>query len=76
MNALSRLITRVTKRQFQIARNVDEISTVLDRTIAFASAETPYISEAEVEEIAATIPNVAPADEEVVTEENVEDAAV
>lgn len=51
MSALSRLITKCTKRQLQIAKTVDEISTILDRTIAFAEAEKPYISDAEIDEL-------------------------
>lgn len=56
MSALSRLITRVTIRQCQIARTVDEFSTILDRTVAFAEAETPYIGEEEINEIIPYIP--------------------
>ena len=60
MNALSRLITKVTKRQFQIARDVDELSSVLDRTIAFATGEKPYIGEDELNELLPYIPVTEP----------------
>ena len=60
MNALSRLITKCTKRQLQIAKTVDEISTIMDRTIAFAEAEKPYISEQEIDELLPYIPVTEP----------------
>lgn len=63
MGALANLIKRVTKRQFQMARTVEEVSEVLDRTVAFATGENPYLSESDVEEIAATIPVVEPVTE-------------
>lgn len=63
MGALANLIKRVTKRQFQMARTVEEVSEVLDRTVAFATGDNPYLSESDVEEIAATIPDVEPVEE-------------
>lgn len=56
MNALSKLIKRVTMRQIGMARTTEELSAILDRTIAFAEGENPYLSEQDVEEIAATVP--------------------
>ena len=64
MNALSLLIKRVTIRQFQTARTTEELSTILDRTIAFAEAETPYLTENDVTEIAGYIPVVDPVTEQ------------
>lgn len=61
MNALSRLITRVTKRQFAMAVTVEEVSTILDRTISFATAN--MIDDNQIEDIAATIPVVEPVTE-------------
>ena len=61
MNALSRLITRVTKRQFAMATTVEEVSTILDRTIGFATAN--MIDDNQIEDIAATIPVVDPVTE-------------
>lgn len=58
MNALSKLITRVTKRQFAMATTVEQVSNILDRTITFANSE--MITETQIEEIAATIPIVEP----------------
>jgi hypothetical protein len=63
MSALSRLITKCTKRQLQIATTVDEISTILDRTIAFAEAEKPYISDEEIDELIPYVPVTEPAPE-------------
>ena len=63
MSALSRLITKCTKRQLQIAKTVDEISTILDRTIAFAEAEKPYISDAEIDELIPYVPVTEPTPE-------------
>jgi hypothetical protein len=60
MTALSKLITKVTKRQFQIARDVNELSNVLDRTIAFATAENPFIGEDELNELLPYIPVTEP----------------
>ncbi len=60
MSALSRLITKCTKRQLQIAKTVDEISTILDRTIAFAEAEKPYISDEEIDELIPYVPVTEP----------------
>jgi cytochrome c len=56
MNALSKLIKRVTMRQIGMARTTEELSTILDRTIAFAEGENPYLSEQDVEDIAAVVP--------------------
>ena len=63
MSALSRLITKCTKRQLQIAKTVDEISTILDRTIAFAEAEKPYISDDEIDELIPYVPVTEPTPE-------------
>ena len=63
MSALSRLITKCTKRQLQIAKTVDEISTILDRTIAFAEAEKPYISDEEIDELIPYVPVTEPTPE-------------
>ena len=75
MNALSRLITKCTKRQLQIAKTVDEISTIMDRTIAFAEAEKPYISDEEIDSLLPYVPVTEPeTDSEPVTEGNGTDA--
>ena len=63
MNALANLIKRVTKVQFSRCKDVDELSKVLDRTVAFATGENPYLTEADVDEIAATIPIIDPVTE-------------
>lgn len=63
MNALANLIKRVTKVQFSRCKDVDELSKVLDRTVAFATGENPYLTETDVEEIAATIPIIDPVTE-------------
>lgn len=60
MSALSRLITRCTIRQLQIAKTVDEISVIVDRTITFAEAEKPYISDEEIDSILPYIPVTEP----------------
>ena len=60
MNALSRLITRATIRQFQQATTPEQTAAILDRTIAFAQAETPYISEEQIDEIVPYIPVTEP----------------
>ena len=65
MNALANLIKRVTKVQFSRCKDVDELSKVLDRTVAFATGENPYLTETDVEEIAATIPIIDPVTEPV-----------
>lgn len=64
MNALSKLIKRVTMRQIGMARTTEELSTILDRTIAFAEGEKPYLSEQDVEDIAAVVPVPDPVTEE------------
>jgi hypothetical protein len=64
MNALSKLIKRVTMRQIGMARTTEELSTILDRTIKFAEGENPYLSEQDVEDIAATVPVPDPVTEE------------
>ena len=56
MNALSRLIVKVTKRQFSMVRDIDAYSVILDRTISFA--ESGKLSDDEIEDIAAVIPAV------------------
>jgi hypothetical protein len=56
MSALSKLIKRITMKQIGMARTTEELSTILDRTIAFAEGEKPYLSEGDVEEIAAIVP--------------------
>lgn len=66
MNALSRLITRATIRQFQQATTPEQTAAILDRTIAFAESETPYITEEQIDEIAGYIP----VDEPTVTTED------
>ena len=63
MSALSKLIVRVTKRQFQIANDVETLSKILDRTIAFAEAEKPYISDAEIDELIPYVPVTEPTPE-------------
>jgi hypothetical protein len=63
MNALANLIKRVTKVQFSRCKDVDELSKVLDRTVAFATGENPYLTETDVDEIAATIPIIDPVTE-------------
>jgi len=63
MNALSKLITKCTKRQFQIASTVDEISAILDRTISFS--ESGKLSDEQVESL---IPYVPVTEPEVVAE--------
>jgi hypothetical protein len=64
MNALSKLIKRVTMRQIGMARTTEELSTILDRTIKFAEGENPYLSEQDVEEIAAVVPVPDPVTDE------------
>jgi hypothetical protein len=64
MNALSKLIKRVTMRQIGMARTTEELSTILDRTIKFAEGENPYLSEQDVEDIAATVPVPDPVTDE------------
>lgn len=54
MNALSKLITKCTKRQLQIAKTVDEISIIMDRTAAFY--ENKVITESEVDELIPYVP--------------------
>lgn len=80
MNALANLIKRVTKVQFSRCKDVDELSKVLDRTVAFATGENPYLTETDVEEIAATIPIIDPVTEPVTetteTAEQTEDSEV
>ena len=56
MSALSRLITKVTKRQLTIAKTVDEFSAITDRIIKFAEAENPYISDDEIDSLLPYIP--------------------
>ena len=73
MNALSRLITKCTKRQLQLAKTVDEVSTIMDRTIAFAEAEKPYISD---EEIDSLLPYVSVTEPVTETAEQTEDSEV
>ena len=65
MSALSRLITRATIRQFQQATTPEQTAAVLERTIAFAEAENPYISEEQIDEIVPYIPITEPVDETV-----------
>ena len=72
MNALANLIKRVTKVQFSRCKDVDELSKVLDRTVAFATGENPYLTETDVEEIAATIPIIDPVTETTETAEQTE----
>lgn len=62
MNALSRLITKVTKRQFSMVRDIESYSVILDRTISFA--ESGKLSEEQVEDIATVIPVVDPVTEQ------------
>lgn len=62
MNALSKLITKVTKRQFSMVRDIDSYSVILDRTISFA--ESGKLSDEQVEDIATVIPVVDPVTEE------------
>ena len=80
MNALANLIKRVTKVQFSRCKDVEELSKVLDRTVAFATGENPYLTETDVEEIAATIPIIDPVTEPVTetteTAEQTEDSEV
>ena len=64
MTALSKLIKRVTMRQIGMARTTEELSAILDRTIAFAEGENPYLSEQDVEDIAAIVPVPDPVTEE------------
>ena len=73
MNALSRLITKCTKRQLQLAKTVDEVSTIMDRTIKFAEAETPYISDEEIDSLLPYVPVTEPVTE---TAEQTEDSEV
>ena len=54
MNALSRLITRATIRQFQQATTSEETAAILQRTIAFS--ESNYISDTEIDSIVPYIP--------------------
>ena len=54
MNALSRLITRATIRQFQQATTSEETAAILQRTIAFS--ESNYISDEEIDSIVPYIP--------------------
>lgn len=72
MNALSKLIKRVTMRQIGMARTTEELSTILDRTIKFAEGEKPYLSEQDVEDIAATVPIPDPVTDEAQTVEATE----
>jgi hypothetical protein len=51
-------------KQIGMARTTEELSTILDRTIAFAEGEKPYLSEGDVEEIAAIVPIPDPVVEE------------
>ena len=76
MNALANLIKRVTKVQFSRCKDVDELSKVLDRTVAFATGENPYLTETDVEEIAATIPIIDPVTETAEPTEPTEDSEV
>lgn len=62
MNALSKLITKVTKRQFSMVRDIDSYSVILDRTISFV--ESGKLSDEQVEDIATVIPVVDPVTEE------------
>jgi hypothetical protein len=47
-----------------MARTTEELSTILDRTIKFAEGENSYLSEQDVEEIAATVPVPDPVTDE------------
>lgn len=66
MNALSKLITKCTKRQFQMASTVDEISTILDRTISFS--ESGKLSDEQIDSLLPYIPVTEPETAEVVAE--------
>ena len=72
MNALSKLIKRVTMRQIGMARTTEELSTILDRTIKFAEGENPYLSEQDVEDSAATVPVPDPVTDEAQVVEDTE----
>ena len=58
MNALSKLITKCTMRQLQIAATVDEISTIIDRTISFS--ESGKLSDEQIDSLIPYVPVTEP----------------
>ncbi len=58
MNALSRLITRATIRQFQQATTPEQTAMILDRTIEFANSN--YITEEQIDSMVPYIPVTDP----------------
>lgn len=59
MIALGNLIMKVLKKQFTLAKTIDEYTAILDRTVQFAettnSNHEPYITDDQIAEIASIV---------------------